>query len=218
MIDDYPDTLALVTIMRSAPWRVPWGDMRDAMYQAGWVPHSCHDGLYEAWPYTDYENKFLSRRTVATDVTIDMTVFGGGAKMQVWATVCIEPGGMGKTMDLWIAQVLDHYGPVNHDRNEVQDGNDGVEITLASGECTTVTEDFVLNQASLDSTENVKFFAWAQDTNWVFNAQYFNNGGTWLSAYEAEIYQGAKALQPFEGVFIDGFESTDTSAWSSATN
>jgi len=214
MIDNYPDTLALVTIMRSNPWRVPWGDTRDAMYQAAWVPHSCHDGIYEAWPYTEYEDKFLARRLVSTDVTIDMTVFGASETTLVNAVVCIESGGTGKTMDIWIAQALDHHGPVNHDRNEVQDGNDGVEISLAPGECATVTEIFTLNQASLDSPENVKFFAWAQDTTWVFNSQYFLNGTTWLSAYESEIFQGAKALQPFEGVFVDGFESTGTTAWS----
>lgn len=38
-----------------------------------------------------------------------------------------------------------------------------------------------------------------------------------MTAYEAEIHQGAKALNPFEGVFLDGFESMDTLAWSTAT-
>lgn len=216
MIDDYPDTLALVTIMRSTPWRVPWGDMRDAMYQAGWVPHHCQDGLYEAWPYTTYAAKFLTRQTVTTDVTIDLDVVSNGASRSVRATVCVEPGGVGKTMEVWLVQALDHYGPVNHDRNEVLEGNDGVEISLTAGECATVTEVFILNQTSIDSPKNVKFFAWAQDPSWVYDPQYFNNGGTYLGASFAEIYQGAKALAPFDHIFSDGFESTDTSAWSTS--
>ena len=217
MIDTYPDTLALIEIHTAYANNVPWGTMRGGVYQAGWTPFDCQDGLQDAWPINTYESKFLTRQAIPTDVTIDMIVFCGGDTCQVRATVCIESGGAGKTMEVWMAQVLDHFGPANFDRNMVQNGSNGVEITLAADECATVTETIVLNSDSLASPENIKFFAWAQTTDYVYdpNVQYI--GGTWYGAWFGEIYQGSKALQPFEGLFTDGFESGESTSWSSTT-
>jgi len=216
MIDTYPDTIAIIEIHDGDAYEVPWGTARDAFYQASWTPCSMQDGLYDGFPPSTYESKFQTRQAVPTDVTIDMAVFGGGVAWNVSATVCIEPTGDGKIMDVWIAQAVDHYGPVNFDRNKVQDGSDGVEISLAAGECAVITEPFVLNSVSATSPENVKFFAWAQDTELVW-AQVMVYGGTPYYAYTAEIYQGGKALAPFEGVFVDGFEFGDTLGWSVVT-
>jgi hypothetical protein len=55
MIDSYPDTLALIEIHDGDSYEVPWGTMRDGVYQAAWTPFSCHDGLEDAWPITTYE-------------------------------------------------------------------------------------------------------------------------------------------------------------------
>jgi hypothetical protein len=188
--------------------------MRANLYEVYWIPHSVHDGLYDAGSWTTYEAKFLARQAVPTDVTVDMMVMGAGDTWNVSALVCIEPGGSGKTMKVWMAQVVDHYGPVNFERNMVRNGSNGVEITLAPTECATVTESFVLDSVSLASPENVKFFAWAQDPVFVW-APYPSPppaGYSW-----AEIYQGGKALAPFEGVFVDGFESGDALGWSVVT-
>jgi hypothetical protein len=217
MIDDYPETFALIVIHDNDIYEVPWGTARDAFYQAQWTPFACWDGLEDAWPIEEYEDNFLARQAVPTDVTIDMEVFGGGASWKVSATICIEPGGTGKTMDIFMAQVLDHYGEVNFDRNMVQDGSSGIEITLAPDECTTVTEIFTLNSESQVSPENVKFFAWAQDTVLVYNPQVQYIPPNWYGAWFGEIYQGAKALAPFEGVFVDDFENGDTLGWSAVT-
>ena len=140
MIDDYPDSLAFITIHDGDSYEVPWGTTRDAFYGALWTPFSCHDGLEDGWPINEYEAKFLARRAIPTDVTIDMMVFGSGANFDVSATVCIEPTGAGKDLKIWMAQVVDHYGPVNFDRNMVQDGSAGQEITLAAGECAVLIE------------------------------------------------------------------------------
>ena len=217
MIDTYPDTLAFIAIHDGDSYEVPWGTMRDGVYLAAWTPFSCHDGLEDAWPITTYESKFLARQAIPTDVTIDMVAFGGGSAWQGHATVCIEPTGTGKTMDVWMAQVLDHYGPANFDRNMVRDGSNGQQITLLPGECVTVVESFTLDSASLASPDNVKFFAWAQDTDYVYDpeVQYIN--GTWYGAWFAEVYQGGKALAPFRGVFVNGFETGDTSVWSATS-
>jgi hypothetical protein len=213
MIDSYPDTLALLEIHDGDTYEVPWGTQRDAFYQAAWTPFNCQDGLDDAWPINTYESKFLARQAVPTDVTIDVLVFGGGVARDVFATVCIEPGGVGKTMDVFMAQVLDHYGPANFDRNKVRDGSDGVEITLAAGECTVVAESFVLDTVSQADPDNVKYFAWGQDPVLVYDPQVQYINGTWYGAWFGEIYQGGKAVTPFEGIFYDDFEDGTTAAW-----
>lgn len=214
MITDYPNTLGTVVYHLNPPLATSFGNMRWGLYTGYYIPHSVHDGLYDAWPYTTYESKFLSRQAVTTDVTIDMTAFGGGETRQVNATVCIEPGGTSKTMKIWMVQVLDNFGSSYLTRNAVRAGNAGVEITLAPDECVTVTETFVLGADSLASPGDVKFFAWAQDPVFVQvpDPSMPPGGYSW-----AEVHQANKALVPFEGLFIDGFESMDTSAWSSAT-
>jgi len=217
MIDAYPDTLAFIDIHDGDGYEVPWGTWRDGFYQAGWTPFSCHDGLIDAWPINTYEAKFLARQAIPTDVTIDVVVFGGGTTRDVKATVCIEPSGAGKTMDVFMAQAVDHYGPVNFDRNMVRDGSNGVEITLAAGECAVVWETIPLDAVSQASPENLKFFVWAQDTVLVYDPQVQYINGTWYGAWFGEVYQGGKALAPFEGVFVDGFESGDTLVWSSTS-
>jgi len=219
MIDTYPTTLGVIEIHVGStdPYVVPWGAARDDnFYQSSWTPCSMQDGLYDGFPPSTYESKFQARQAVPTDVTIDMAVFGGGVEWNVSATVCIEPTGNGKIMDVWMAQVIDHYGPEYFDRNKVQDGSNGVEVSLAAGECAVVTETFQLNSVSAASPENVKFFAWAQDTELVWSQVMVYLGDPYY-ANTAEIYQAGKALAPFEGVFVGGFESGDLSGWSSTT-
>lgn len=214
MIDDHPNTLGTIVYHLNFPYSTSFGNMRWNLYEGYYIPLSVHDGIYNAWPYTTYEAKFLNRQAITTDVTIDMAVFGGGDTWNVSATVCVEPGGVGKDMKIWMVQAVDNYGATYLDRNCVQAGNDGVDISLAADECVTVTETFVLGGTSLASPNDVKFFVWAQDPIFVFepNPTPPPPGYAW-----AEIYQADKALAPFDGVFFDGFESMDTLAWSTST-
>jgi len=213
MISDYPNTLGTV-VYHLDSHSTPFGNMRWNLYDGYYIPHSVHDGLYDAWPYTTYESQFLSRQAITTDVTIDMAIFGSGDTWNVSATVCVEPGGVGKDMKIWMAQVLDYWGAVYLDRNGTKAGNSGVDITLAPDECATVTEVFVLDTDSLAAPNNVKFFAWAQDPVfvWVPYPTPPPAGFSW-----AEVYQADKALAPFEGVFVDGFEYGDVLGWSAVT-
>ncbi len=215
MIDNHPDTLATVVYHLDTAHNSAFGNNRWNLYHGWYIPHSVHDGLYDAWPYITYESKFQARQLEPTDVTIDLTVFGDGDTWDVTATVCVEPGGTGKDMKIWMAQVLDNWGASYLERNAARSGNAGVEITLAADECAVVTETFVLGADSLASPDDVKFFAWAQDPVFVQvpDPEHPTGGYAW-----AEVYQASKALAPFAGLFADGFESTDTSAWSSATN
>jgi len=202
MIDSYPDTLATIGIHLDDPWACGWGNMRASLYGVSAIPFSSQDGLYDAWPISTYETKFLARQAVPTDVTIDMKVYGSGANWVVQAQVCILLDGIGKTMKVWMAQVLDHYGPGtgDFDRNTARTGSTGVNVTLAAGECETIYKLFVLDAVSLASPDNVKIFAWAQDP-------------TFVSGW-AEIHQAAKALAPFAGILYDNFDDGTTSAWS----
>ena len=85
---------------------------------------------------------------------------------------------------------------------------------MAADECVEVTEIFVLDTPSLSSPDDVKFFAWAQDPIfvWVPGPPTPPGGYSW-----AEVYQAGKALAPFDGVFVDGFESGDALGWSAVT-
>lgn len=217
MIDAHPDNLALMEIHDGDSYEVPWGTTRDAYYQAGWTPFACWDGLQDAWPINTYESKFLARQAIPTDVTIDVLVFGPADTWSVHATVCVEAGGTGKDMNVWMAQLLDHYGPVNFDRNKVQDGSTATLVSLGPGECTTVVESFTLNALSQASPDDVKFFVWAQDPVKVYDPEVQNIGGTWYGAYFAEVYQAGKALAPFKGVLVNGFETGDFSGWTVPT-
>lgn len=209
MIDDYPNTLGTIVYHLNAPYASAFGDTRWNTYGGYWIPHSVHDGSYDAWPYTTYESKFLARQQVTTDVTIDMTVFPAGNVWSVVADVCVEPGGAGKDMVVWMAQVLDNYGSSYLPRNGARTGSNGVTVTVAAGACATVRESFALDAPSLGAPDDIKFFVWAQDPDWVPDTSMPP-----ATFYWAEIYQANKAIPPFnEGMFYDGFESGDTSIW-----
>jgi hypothetical protein len=217
MIDRYPDTLAFIAIHDGDSYEVPWGTARDSFYQAAWTPFSCHDGLEDAWPISTYESKFVARQAIPTDVTIGLDVFQSGSAVDVLASVCVEPGGVGKTMDVFMAQVVDHYGPANFDRNMVRSGTSGVEVTVAAGACVGVTDSITLDSVSQAQPDDIKIIVWAQDTDLVYDPQVQYISGTWYGAYFGEVYQGAKATTPFSGIFRDGFESDNTNAWSYTT-
>jgi len=119
-------------------------------------------------------------------------------------------------MMIWMAQLLDHYGPTDFDRNKVQNGSSGAEITLAPGQCTTVYETIELNSASQAAPDKLKFVVWAQNPTLIWNPQVQYIPPNWYGANFGEIYQGGNALPPFDGIFVDGFDNGETSAWSSA--
>jgi hypothetical protein len=214
LIDTYPDTFAGINVHLSDAYATSWGDMRWDLYDGYYIPHSVHDGLYDADPYTTYETKFLTRQAVPTDVTIDTQVFGGGDTWKVYVEVCIEAGGVGKDLKIWVAQILDHYliGTGSPVRNALQTGNAGVDVTLAPDQCAYLTETFVLDAPSVAQPDDVKFFAWAQDPTFF---QVPTSGPPWGYYSWSEVHQAAKALAPFEGVFTDGLEDGTTDAWSS---
>jgi predicted CXXCH cytochrome family protein len=134
--------------------------------------------------YTIYRtNHFLPQRAVPTDVTISVT----GEELspdtyRMDAEVAIEPDGVGKTMRIFMVQVLDHWpSDPTYSRNTFKQAGDYEDITLAPGESQSVKVDFTLDADSLADVNNVKIIAWAQTPE---------------DTGPAEVYQAAMRFWP----------------------
>lgn len=215
LIDDNPGTFA---VLRMHIWEdaahdyleTPWGNQRLLFYDVGssGVPWFAYDGLFDAWPINTYASKLAQRQAVPTDVTIDL--WGVETSAQTYdltAEVCIEAGGAGKTMTVYMVEVLDHYPATpTYYRNTLRQAATTEDVTLAEGECAQVTRTFVFDTTSWAQQTDIKIIAWAQ---------------TPAAAYPAEVHQAAETAWPFSGgapdppIFEDGFESGDTTMWSS---
>ena len=110
-MDNYEDSFAFVQYHGNDGYETPWSNGRFGFYGVTAFPTSWFDGTIErvgAWPFSTYRADFLNRRNVATDVTIDLTASPRGTQAyDVRAQVCVEPGGAGKSMRIYIVQVLD---------------------------------------------------------------------------------------------------------------
>lgn len=194
MINDYPNTFAAVEYqVNDSPYTMPWGTARSTFINiSDGIPWFAHDALYDAWPISSYVSKFLARRAVSTDVTISVGSENiGGNTFEISARVGIEAGGTGKTMRIYIVQVLDHWDALPsavrvYARNSFQAAAATTDITLSPGECAVVTKTITLNADSAAKLSNVKFIAWAQEPQ--------SSGGP---SDRAEVFQAAKDLYPF---------------------
>jgi hypothetical protein len=209
MIDSYPDSYAAFTMHVFNDYQVPWGFERwGTFYQSPAFPANLFDGVISSDPTGNAQNlypfHFNTRLGEPTDVTIELAaVEMSSDTWEFSAEVCIEPGGAGKEMRVYMVQALDHY-PSNpsYSRNCLMQGAPTEDVDLAAGECATVVQTFTFGPLSMMQVEDIKVFAWAQQPLFIF---------------PAEVHQAAKIQWPFEGaMFADGFESGDTSAWTSS--
>ncbi len=209
MIDAYPTTIAVVEMhVYDPPYTTTWGDERKTFYGEipEGIPWLAYDGLGYAGTYDAYETGLNARQAVPTDVTIDLTGVETAAQTyDVTANVCIEPGGIGKTMRIYMVHVLDNWVLLPADsRNTFRKAAATQDITLASGDCAEVTQTFVFDTDSWNQQEDIKIVAWAQ---------------TPASMFPAAVHQAKVMSWPFPAIlaiFVDGFETGDTSAWSEA--
>ena len=189
MINNYPDTFVCASVhIGSDGYHTPWGDARASFYGVSGIPNFQLDGLQDGWPIGTYETKFLARQAIPTDVTIEM---GGtqvsGPTFEITVNVCLEPTGTGKTMRIYIAQVLDHYPAApTYYRNCFRQAAATEDITLAPGECAMVTREFTFDAYDWDHQEDIKILAWAQEP---------------AASGPAEVYQAGKMLWPFEPAY-----------------
>jgi len=207
-MDSYGDSLALLGMHLGGAHGVPWSTSRVSYYPffAG-TPTYLIDGTIDSWsgnpPWNSWDPDTAARLGIPTDVTIGLSAAAGVTpeEWHITANVCIEAGGTGKSMRIYIAQVLDNF-PVGStiDRNALQQVASTEDIVLASGACTDVVRTFTLNATSMAQVDDVVIIAWAQND---------------LSVGPAEVFQARLMGWPFwsEDIFGDGFETGDTSGW-----
>jgi hypothetical protein len=204
LIDSYPD-FVVVEYHVSDAYAFPWGESRGVFYNI-WgegIPWFAYDGLFDAWPVSSYESKLQQRLAEPTDVTLALVgVQQSADTWQLTAEVCVEAGGTGKAMRVYMVQALDNWpaSPI-YSRNTFRQAADHEDVTLAAGECETVVRSFTFDATSMAQPEDIRVMAWAQEP---------------LAGIPATVHQAAQIDWPFAGppMFADGFESGDTSGWS----
>lgn len=126
-----------------------------------------------------------------------------GPTFEVSVEVCVEPGGTGKTMRVFVVQSLATYPLTeSYNRNTVMQGLAGVDITVAAGACETVVQPITFDATSWNLYDQIQLTAWAQDPV--------------PATAPAEVYQARQVEWPFATglVFADGFEDGTTGFWS----
>lgn len=208
MTVDYPDTFAMFSIHHSDSYISTWGEARFAFYSAVFAgyPTFVFDGLSDNWPSSTWEPNFLARQAVPTDVTISFTATQHlDETFDIAATVCIEPGGVAKTMQVHVVQSLDRY-PLSRAYFDftVMQGIDTGEVTVAVGACEVVNTTITFDPVSWGMFDQMRLTVFAQEA---------------LASGPAEVHQAKQLKWPFiEGyVFFDDFEEGDTSAWSAVS-
>jgi hypothetical protein len=145
-----------------------------------YTPTVWFDGWDEYVGTSNYEAIYQAHVAVPTDVTFELTADPAGEQTtDVHANVCIESGGSGKTMRIYMAEVLDYYPPPAVEANQrnclMQGASSTQDITLAPGECEEVIRSWARK-------ENIKIIVWAQ--------QPFSSG-------PADVYQAGIMPWPF---------------------
>ena len=202
MMDTYPDTFAVIYYHMTDGYETPWGTDRGENFYNIWsdgIPWLAYDGLFDAWPINTYETKFITRQAVPTDVTVALlrTQIGSDT-FEYTSEVCVEAGGVEKTMRVYMVQVLDHRpsSPYYY-RNCFMQAAQTEDIIVSPGECQGVTRTFTFDATSMLKPLEIEIISWAQEP---------------LDGIPAEVHQAAKD-RPFL-VFANGLESGDTTSWS----
>ena len=174
LVDVYPDSFAFIQFqVFDAEYSTPWGDGRWGFYHAEYTPTAVFAGtdivvgaVHEVdQQYTIYRvYHFLPERNIPTDITL--AVRGeplGGQSYRIFAEVGIEPDGVGKTLRVYVVQVLDHYPPNKpYHRNGFKQAAPTVDIALLPGQQQVVQHDLTFDNDSWANPQNIKIIAWAQ--------------------------------------------------------
>jgi len=210
LVDQFEFTAAVLGLHCSDSNEIPWNIARRAYFTpfAGY-PTWLIDGVVDSWSgnpaWSSWDPDTAARVAIPTDVTMALS-YAPGPTPDVWditATVCIEAGGLGKSMRIYLSEVLDHFPAGAHfTRNGIRQVAATEDIVLAAGACQDVTRTFTFDATSMAAFEDISIIGWAQDD--------LTNG-------PAEVFQASQMRGPFlaEDVFEDGFETGDTNGWSS---
>ena len=173
MLDNYPDSFTLVQYYVGCSYNTPWGnDRSDLFYGVGETPTAVFDGVAQyagsltsaAAQYAWYEEAYLTRLAEPTDVTIELA--GHHVTAQTYraaAQVCLEAGGLAKTVRVYMAQVLDgwpYFLPyLRHGFKQAA----VADVALVPGECQVVVGYFPLDTDCQSAWDQIKIVAWAQE-------------------------------------------------------
>lgn len=209
LVDQFGASLALLGLQFDNSGQVPWNIERRSYYTnfVGY-PTWMIDGIIDSWSgspaWSAWDPETAARAAVPTDVTLALS-YAAGPTPDVWdftATVCIEAGGVGRSMRIHLVEVLDNYPAGAHfTRNAVRQAAATEDIVLAAGACQDVTRTFTFDATSMGAFGDISIIGWAQDD--------LTNG-------PAEVFQAGQIMGPFlsENIFDDGFETGDTNGWS----
>jgi hypothetical protein len=116
------------------------------------------------------------------------------------ADLCVSPDGTGKTVRVYMVQVLDHFpfGLDHEPRNGFKQAASTEDVELLPGTCAYVTRQFTFDADSMSHESDIKVIAWAQDA---------------LDSGPAEVHQAAQIAWPFASPCPWDFDSdgdTDT--------
>ena len=172
-MDTYSDTFAFVQYHRYDEHELPWGADRWTFLGVNYTPTAVfngHDNVEGSLEDTTQQynlyrtNHFLPERAITTDVTLTLTAEQiSGPVYHISAEVGIEPDGTGKTVRVYIVQVLDYWPTTSsYSRNGFKQAADTADVTLAPGETDTVDAYFSFDTDSWSNQEDIKIIAWAQ--------------------------------------------------------
>ncbi len=192
----------------------PWGDERQTFYNAVETPTSVFNGAVSVVgalqddddQYEFYRTiHFLPRRSLPTDVTLDLTVeLVAGQTYRAIANVGIDAAGEGKTLRIYMVQVLDHWpAELEHSRNAFKQAAPTHDITLAPGESQIVEEVFTFDADSWAQQEDIRIIAWAHHP---------------VDSGMSDVYQAAVRVWPLVSApgdydgdgFLDGVDNCPT--------
>lgn len=190
-------TFTLVQIhTNDTAYGIPQWSARTSFYGVTGTPTAVFDGAI--WvvgtatnvqtQFNTYMNRYNQRRAVPTDVTITSTGTEViGQTYTVTARICIEPDGVGKTMRIYMAQVLDRFG-CSYCRYTFMQAATTQDVTLSPGGCAVVSRTFTFNSTSWNAKQNIKIIIWAQEPQ-----------SSGPQSNPADVYQAHTMHWPFPG-------------------
>ena len=185
MINSYPDTFAVVEYHVGDSYAFPWGESRGNFYNiwSDGIPWFAYDGLWDAWPISTYQSKFLTRRNVSTPVTMSVGAeLVSGTTYEITMRVCLElEESAPVNLRLYAVGVEDGW-PSNptYSRNTFRVAANTIDITVQPGDCVVVTR--TISLSGFSNLSRSRIIAWAQEP---------------LPGIPAEVYQAAKDFYPY---------------------
>ncbi len=192
LVDIYPDSFAFIQLHPFDDYATEWSVDRWGFYDGQGTPTAVFNGTdllagsvqSVDQQYTIYRaNHFLPARAMETDVTVSVSGSPlSGQTYRITTEVGIEAGGVGKTLYVYVVQVLDNWPPEKpYHRNTLKQSAPLVEVVLEPGESQVIEHDLTFDEDSWSAQEDIRIIAWAQQA---------------LDEYPAEVYQAAVRSWP----------------------